>query len=412
MKNVIDEDIVNLRSGDNLVNNKYEVRWLEILDNNFSILNNKNRTEWQKMVDSCPYGDILQYPQWGRIKQTENWESQIMGVFNGEKLVAGMLILSKKVGFGIINLGYYAYSPHSPIFDKNTDLAQVLPLMVAFLKQQASKKNWISLEIEPKMGKLIQESNQNQPHSPNLDPFINGSEKILLENGFKKTGRNMQPKYKLLYDLDKSEEELLKLCTKSTRYNIKLAKKRGVVVKEFLPDNPEIKQKLKVFYDLLLETRERAKGYPIRSLESFEKMFEVFKGTDSIALFEASFNGQVIAMNISERTGYWASSFYASSNRLYSEVKAPYLLRWTAIMKAKEMGCKIYDFWGIIPSNLSTSGQHKGYSDHKLSFGGTRIDHIGLLSLVFSPFKAKVWDFLVRTRTGFAIFIQRLKNQN
>ena len=164
-----------------------------------------------------------------------------------------------------------------------------------------------------------------------------------------------------------------------------------------MPDDPIITKKIDDFYDLLLETQKRSGGYPIRSRDSFHRLFEIFKGTNNIALFEASFEGEIIVINISQRTKYWSSSFYAGSNRKHSKVKAPYLLRWESIKAAKKFGSSLYDFWGIVPGS-----QHKGYSDQKLSFGGVRMDTYGLLALPISPIKYYLWDIAVKSRTWLA----------
>ncbi|MCA9386121.1 GNAT family N-acetyltransferase, partial [Candidatus Dojkabacteria bacterium] len=178
---------------------------------------------------------------------------------------------------------------------------------------------------------------------------------------------------------------------KNTRYNIGYAERKGEEVKTYSLEDENIDEKLSEFYDLLEEMQERSSGYPIRSKKYFKKLFKEFKGTDSIVLFEVSYKGDVIAMNISEFTDVWASSFYAGSNRLHRKVKAPYQLRWQSIKEAKERGCKVYDFWGIIPD----SKHHKGYSDHKLSFGGDRVDYVGIIrySIVW---KAYLYEMAIK----------------
>lgn len=233
---------------------------------------------------------------------------------------------------------------------------------------------------------------QESPIKPLVDPEIL---EIFQKHGYDLTGRNMQPKHKLYYDLNLSEEELLNLCKKNTRYNIKYAKKKGVKVQEFLPDHKLIKLKIQKFYKLLLETQKRAKGYPIRSIETFFNLFKAFKKSDNLSLFEVSYNQEAIAINISQRTKYWSSSFYAGSNRKYPKLKAPYLLRWSSVMAAKKYGSKLYDFWGIIPD----SQEHKGYSQQKLSFGGIRVENYGLLALPISPIKYSLWDTGIWIRT-------------
>jgi len=358
----------------------------------------KNKTN--DFVNNSKWGDILQFWQWAQIKSQEGWKVLRVGVLQSGELVLFAQILYKKASI----LGNYAYIPHGPIFQNVATLNHSLPVFNEFIRSIAAKYNFFTLEIEPKIGNFLEDSHPKELEYFSDPKIIEAFEK----SGYAVTGRNMQPKYKLYYDLNLTEEELLACCQKSTRYNVRLAQKKGVEVKEYLPNSPEINDKIKVYYDLLLETQKRAKGYPIRSLDSFQKMFEVFKNTGEspISLFEASYNGETIAINISQRTKHWSSSFYAASNRLYSEVKAMYLLRWKSVMKAKESGSSLYDFWGIIPN----SSQHAGYSDHKLSFGGIRLDTNGLLALPLKPFQAFVWDKGIPMITSFKKHLRIIKN--
>ncbi|MFQ5493517.1 MAG: lipid II:glycine glycyltransferase FemX [Candidatus Dojkabacteria bacterium] len=358
------------------------------------VLSEKDIGTWNDLVDTSPWGDILQYWQWGEAKRGEGWTPYRIAVFEGDKIISGAQCLVKKASF----LGSYMYVPHGPVFTDKAQLKRSLGVLREKLIEVATDLGCFVIEIEPKTGLHVDDNSITE----NLKPFIDEEIfEVFKGAGFKLTGRNMQPKYKLLYDLKLSDDELLALMKKNTRYNVRLAKKKGVVINEYLPDDPRLEDKLREFYALLKLMQKRAKGYPVRPYESFVNLFKNFRGTENIALFEALYDDDVITMNISERTDKWSSSFYAGSNRLHSNVKAAYLLRWESVKKAKSFGSNIYDFWGIIPG----SDQHKGYSDTKLSFGGTRIDHVGILALPLDRFEFMIWDKILPVRTKlFSIF--------
>lgn len=470
------------------------------------ICKDEDSKKWNDFVNNSPFGDILQFWEWGEVKKNEGWRPLRIAIIdeqeNSEKWLIVAQILLKKVSF----LGNYAYVPNGPVFYEKSDLKLALPKLKEFLVLNSKAYNFLCLEIEPKIGKLIDliSSDKNQvskekilEENPNLKPLVD--EEILIifaKAGYKITGRNMQPKYKLYYDLQNTEDWLLGQCHKSTRYNIKLAQKKAVQITEYQADDSNILNKLQAFYDLLLKTQRRAKGYPIRPLSSFQKMFNLFannqkttetkiekeplptkettdinnfktrdkpileqttilethssnkskvifrdgiiiknyhptsfqskentcqntfekskvnleelqKPTGYISLFESSFENIIIAMNITFRTNFWSSSFYAASNREHPQTKAPYLLRWSSIIQAKKFGSKVYDFWGIIPNNI----EHQGYSDNKLSFGGVRIDNIGILSLPLKPFKYKIWHWSIKIRTRLKKIYLRLNGK-
>ncbi len=360
------------------------------------ILDTKDKIIWDRFVDSSPWGDILQTWEWGELKKLEKWRPVRVAIIEDGKLIMAVQILLKSASV----LGNYAYIPHGPVFLDKDDLEKALPVFIEYLHVLNKTYNFASVEIEPKLGNLLQ-LNGELEKQPNISNTYLRHDiiKIFLDAGFIQTGRNVQPEYKLLYDLDQDLDDLILLAKKNTRYNVRLAEKKGVIVKEYFYEDEIFEEKINIFYELIKETQKRAKGYPARSQSYYKSLFELFAGTKSIVLTEASFQGDVIAMNISLRTSSWSSSFYAGSNRLHPNLKAMYLLRWKSIESAKNFGSKLYDFWGFVPN----STQHQGYSDQKLSFGGTQISTYGVLSFPLNPVKYWLWDEGIKTRTDFAI---------
>ena len=347
---------------------------------------------WDSFINDSYSGDIIQFWGWGETKRDQGWLPYRVGVVNeyGDLVLAAQCLL-KKAGF----LGNYLYIGHGPVFNKKENLITALPKLVEFLRSKTKELNIFGIEIDPRFGKLAPEENDTSRITENIKPMIDPEIlKILISSGFKLTGRNMQPIYKLYYDLSLQDDELLAMMKKNTRYNIGLAERKGIKITEYLSNEENIESRMGRFYNLMQEMQQRAKGYPIRPITTFRKLLNIFEGSNNISLFEATFEEDLIASNISQRTKHWSSSFYAGSNRLHSEKKAPYLLRWRSIQKAKEHGSKVYDFWGIIPN----SKQHEGYSDTKLSFGGVRIDDYGILAYPFNRFKYFLWHSFLKIR--------------
>lgn len=330
-----------------------------------------DKAKWNDFIKNSDSTDILQSWEWGEVKRIEGWKPYRFAWVKNDRIIIGMQLLVKPVKF----LGELAYAPHAPVLSEGFSNSN--------FREFLSSKQWDKFEEQ-----LICWARDNSIFAIEIEPKVD--EKILPEFKSLKwdiSRRNRQPKYKLLMDITKPEEELKACMKKSTRYNINYAEKKGVVIKKYsceeVLNKPEILDK---FYELMLDMHGRTK-YPIRSKQYFQRLFQEFENTNALMLFEASYEGEIIAMNISEFTNVWASSFYAGSNRLHSNLKAPYLLRWEAIKESKNRGCKIYDFWGIVPD----SSQHKGYSDHKLSFGGDRVDFVGILICKLNS-KAFAWD--------------------
>lgn len=353
-------------------------------------LSENEKSLWNQFIDSSPYSTILQYWQWGEVKRTEGWTPYRTVYESESEIITAMQILVKAAP----GIGNYAYVPYGPIYRNFNDFKKHFPEILHQLKQFVLDKGCFVVELDPLIGELVEDSRESLSLTPYLDFSLKD---LLLENGFKLSSRNFQPKHKLFYDLTQSEDELMGLMKKNTRYNVRYAEKNGVEVESTKMSDPEAGEKIEKFYKLLEETQERASGYPIRPKSTFLKLLEEFKEIDNLEMFTASYEGDVIAINISEFTSYWSSSFYGASNRLHPKMKASYLMRWKSVMKAKERGCKVYDFWGIVPN----SNQHQGYSDNKMSFGGTRMDTYGLFALPLSSWKYAVWDKLLPLRGKF-----------
>lgn len=351
----------------------------------------KDKKLWNQFIDSSPYSTILQLWEWGEVKVTEGWTPYRLALKDEGVIKITSQVLVKRAPL----LGNYMYIPYGPVFRSINDLKKYFSPFLQLLKEFAISQDCFVLEIDPLIGKLVSEDDKNNfSFNPYVDEQV---KKVLLKEGFIISKRNFQPKHKLFYDLTKKEEELMNQMKKNTRYNVRLSEKKGVTVEITKLNSPEASSKIDQFYNLLLETQKRTKGYPIRPKSTFLELLKQFKDTENIEILTASLGKDIIAMNISEFTSHWSSSFYGASNRLHPEAKASYLLRWKSVLRAKERGCKVYDFWGYIPG----SEQHKGYSDNKLSFGGVRVDTYGVFSLPLSKLKYLVWDSLLPLRRYF-----------
>jgi len=164
-----------------------------------------------------------------------------------------------------------------------------------------------------------------------------------------KAPHDMQPKEIFVIDITKSEEELLAEMKEKTRYNIRLAEKKGVQIRIMNYELGIKNNYLDKFINLVKITAERNKitahpeGY-------YRKMFEVIP-KENLKLYVAEYEGKVIAANIVVFYGDTATYLHGSSDNEYRNVMAPYLLQWRAIQDAKKAGCHFYDSGGVKISN-------------------------------------------------------------
>lgn len=213
---------------------------------------------------------------------------------------------------------------------------------------------------------------------PNVkyDPKI---EKFLLAHGCKK-GQPLFTKYTFQIDLTKSEEELLAGMKSKTRYNIRLAGRRGVKVSK---DNSN--QAFETYLKLTAETTKR-QGFFAHTPSYHRKMWETMHQAGIAHLFKASYQNQILATYIFfvyDQVLYYP---YGASTRTHREVMAPYLIFWEAIKFGKKLGCHTFDMWGSLGPNPDPKDPWYGFHRFKEGFGGELVEFLGTYDLVINPF--------------------------
>ncbi|WP_037572082.1 lipid II:glycine glycyltransferase FemX [Spirochaeta cellobiosiphila] len=204
---------------------------------------------------------------------------------------------------------------------------------------------------------------------------------------FRKSPVDVQPPDTVILSLTNSEDEILSQMKKKTRYNIKLALKKGIkVVKSSIEELP-------AWYALYKETADRDK-IAIHSYEYYAKQFELAELDKKVnyllllAYHEEDLLAGIILVQSGNRTTY----LYGASSNEKRNLMPSYLLQWEGIKIAKnEWNCTEYDFFGIPPvddPNHPMSGLYR----FKVGFGGTVVHYHGcwdlpLKSLLYSSYR-------------------------
>jgi lipid II:glycine glycyltransferase (peptidoglycan interpeptide bridge formation enzyme) len=179
----------------------------------------------------------------------------------------------------------------------------------------------------------------------------------------KKFFREITPRHTLIIDLSKSEDEILKDMHQKGRYNIRLAEKKGLTIKEEKTSNN--------FYKILEATGKRD-GFYINPQKHYEAFLNVLGKKNKAKLFMAYLNDEPIAGILNTYIGNTATYFYGASSNKHRNLMAPYLLQWHAIKEAKKRGFKYYDFLGIADPQ-KPKDPLKGVTQFKTKFGGEHI---------------------------------------
>lgn len=308
----------------------------------------------------------MQSYEWGAFKQRVGWKVIRLTIERDGEWVAGAQVLVKPVLAGAFSI---AYLPRGPWLDwQDRPVAQT---MLSALHALARQQRAISLKIEPPLR-----------YSPQ-------AQQILQSHGFRRSPFNNQPQCTMLVDLNGDMDAILARMHKTTRYNIRYSARQGVAVREGTAAD------LDTFYRLLESTAKRA-GFPARSRAYYEQEWSALAPRGYLALFLASYEGEVLAARMPAAFGNRAATLHSGSLDTHANLKANELLMWESLKWAKAKGCATYDLWGI-PDEIGAhlyqgeplpeeqNGGLWGVYRFKRGFGGDVVYYAGAYDFVYSP---------------------------
>jgi lipid II:glycine glycyltransferase (peptidoglycan interpeptide bridge formation enzyme) len=314
----------------------------------------KKVTDFIKENSSEGGAEFLQSYEWGNFLKLSGEEIIRVGVKEGENILLITTLVKKIIFKGF----FYLYAPRGPIGSVKA---------IEFLFSEIKKKypTALFLRVEPLK--------------------INSLEFKTFKNNLQKT-IDLQPAKTLILDLNYSEEELLNLMHQKTRYNIRLAQKKGVVIKEGKGDD------LKEFWRLLKTTGERD-GFRLHSFSHYEKLLKINETSPGfIKLFLASYEGKNIAAGLFSYYGDKVTYLHGASDNEFRNLMAPYLLQFSLIKKAREENYLYYDFYGI------DEKKWPGVTRFKLGYGGRVFEYLGTHDLIFKTSLYKFYQLIRKLR--------------
>lgn len=333
------------------------------------IIDIKEKERYNNFVKKHPKGHFLQLWEWGQVKLGMGWEPLPLILEEDGEIRAAMLILKRALPIPGMKKCIF-YSPRGPVVDiESKELCSVL---FEGARKVAQDHGAIFLKIDPD----VPVGNEDFTH-------------ILEECNFHKneTGldfEGVQPGFVFRLNIDLSEEELLSNMHSKTRYNIRLAQKKGVQIRK-----SKDKEDLKRFFDVLVETAERDQ-FLIRGYEYFEMIWDQMLANGWAEIFLAEWEGKTIAATLALIMDEKAWYLYGASSNQYRNVMPNYLIQWEMICWARQRGCTLYDFRGV-SGDLDESNPLYGLYKFKKGFNGDFTEFVGDWDTVYSPFFYFLW---------------------
>lgn len=331
---------------------------------------------WESFLEQYPYSHLLQTRAWGELKSAFGWRAEYVlagspgaAGMSGAVGMSGALILFRPLYFGMS----LAYIPRGPVGSLQ-DWERLWPEVdAACLRQRA-----VFLKVEPDVWQA-----PGEQHAPPA--------------GFLLSPHSIQPSRTLVIDLQGGEEYWLERMKQKTRYNIRLAEKKGVKVQ------PSADMET---YARLAQTTGERDGFGVHSLAYYQRAYNLFHRTGSCELLMADYQGEPLAGLLVFRRGQRAWYLFGASSDAHRDRMPTYAVQWQALHWAQARGCLEYDLWGV--PDVELEELEAGFSQRsdglwgvyrfKRGFGGQLRRAAGPWDRVYNPLVYRFYRWYVERR--------------
>lgn len=314
--------------------------------------------EYEAFVQGSPKCNFSQSTMWATVKT--DWDFEAVIVRDGDGNIEGTMgVLVRKVPvFGATML----YSPRGPVCDIHNE--DVMRRLKAGVDAIAKKHKAYIYKIDPDV----------KSDDAEFADICKRLGFTLPEQS--KNFEGIQPRYVFRLYLDgRDEEQLLASFHQKTRYNIRVALKKGVEVK--IEDTSKVDD----FYNIMLETGIRD-NFVIRNAAYFKRLLDALG--EHARLYMAYLDGKPIAGTIAIWYGDKVWYLYGASSDSYRNVMPNYLLQYEMIKWAVEKNCRVYDFRGV-SGDISEDNPLYGLYRFKKGFNGEFTEFIGEMRVIYRP---------------------------
>jgi len=331
---------------------------------------------WNRIIASLPDAHLLQTQQWAKVKSQVGWHATTRVWGDPEKPDAAALILNRTIA--LTPLGpklRIMYLPKGPLLRDWGD-QKLRECIFDELTVLARKKRAIFIKIDPDVplgcgipGTI--DEDQNPVGRAVLDD--------LTARGFHYSDEQIQFRNTVLIDLTPTEDELLARMKQKTRYNIRLATRKGVTVRAGKQVD------LGMLYQMYAETSLRD-GFSIRSEQYYHNIWKTFIAQDEPTCrpLIAEVDGEPVAAVMIFSFAGRAYYLHGMSRAIHRDKMPNYLLQWEAMKAAKASGCTSYDLWGA-PEVYDETDSLWGVFRFKRGLGGQVLRTIGAYDLPIRP---------------------------
>jgi peptidoglycan pentaglycine glycine transferase (the first glycine) len=340
--------------------------------------------EWENFMLAHPEAHLLQTANWGRLKTEFGW--QVVCVVHPSKTGREDIPIGAQILFKRLPLGFsMAYIPKGPVTDNFESQQNDWEGFWKVVDQICRDRKAVFLKVEPDLWQPVE-----------TQSILSKDRQIFAD--FRLSPTSVQPPRTLMIDLRGDEDQILGRMKQKTRYNIRLALKKGVIVR-FSAD-------LDTFYKLISITSNRAE-FGVHSKAYYQRAYEFFQPTGEAEILIAEYDGEPLAALMVFARGKRAWYLYGASGNQYRDRMPTYILQWEAMRWARSRGCEWYDLWGVPDVDQEQLEQKFtarsdglwGVYRFKRGFGGVLRRALGPYDRIYNPLLYSFYRILARNKT-------------
>jgi lipid II:glycine glycyltransferase (peptidoglycan interpeptide bridge formation enzyme) len=347
-----------------------------------------SRAAWNSALADLPDAHVLQSWEWGDFKSRWGWQPTRLLWRQGETPVAAAQVLTKAIPRTPWQFLYAAKGPALHYAD-----IDLTARILADLEQYARQRGAIFLKIDPDVVRQYGEPGQQPPEA--VGEAVLG---LLTERGWRFSPEQIQFRNTVLLDVRGEPEEWLARMKPKWRYNIRLAERKGVVIR------PGTGADLPAFYRMYAETAARD-GFLIRPEAYYRDVWQEFLSARQAELLLAEVEGQPVAGLVLFFFGRRAWYIYGASTGQHRALMPNHLLQFSAMQRASALGCTHYDLWGA-PDVFDAGDSMQGVYRFKQGFGGQTV--LGLGAFDF-PARPTLYRLFTETMPRARALLRRLR---
>ncbi len=326
-------------------------------------------TDSEKDLYNRHVGHVIQSWEWGEFRKGYGVDLVRLGQFEGDKLISAYQLTFHRVPVLGKTIGYL---PKGPMPNRD---------MIRALTDLGRRKDAAYIKIEPN----VSVTGNNKQETLNT----------ILKLGLVESGKSLFTKYNFVLDITKPLDKLSADFSQKTRYNIRLAQKKGVEVYESEKDSD-----FEIYLKLYFETTNRQKYFG-HTIAYHRRVWQILKNAKMARVMIAKYQKKPLVAWMLFNFGDTLYYPYGGSSIEHREVMASNLVCFEAIKLGQKMKLKSFDMWGALGPDADQNDPWYGFHKFKSGYGPSLIEYAGTYDLVLNAALYNTLNFADKLRWLF-----------